>query len=205
MVLTSPNVLRRQLWPASLPSLRSVVPEGQREEEREGMDPSCLVDSEIDGVNSSLAELDLDAPELEKRMYEVLRMRVHMKGDFLHESLTNVHQGVQNTDTTSVIFAHPLGSLSKLPMQILVLTFGLYFIPGIVDFFIPIYLDETRHIRFSTLEMRVPQATDAGVGISRLSLLLGRSPDDPLRPGIRSRVSTYYGEHDPLRPGIRSR
>ena len=184
MVLTSPNVLRRQFWPVSLPSSRSVVPEGEREEEREGMEPCCLLDSKIDGANSSLAELDSTAPELEERMYEVLRMRVHMKGDFLHESLTNVHQGVRNTDTTSLIFARPLGSLSKLPMQVLVLTFGLYFIPGIVDFFTPQHLNETRHIRSSILEMRVPQATDAGVGISRLSLLLGRSPDDPLRSGI---------------------
>jgi len=144
-----------------------------------------------DGVDFSWDEqLDLEAPELKTRVHEVLRMRVHMTGDFLHASLTNVHQGVRNTDTMSVIFARPLGSLSKLPMQIMFLVFGLCYIPSIFEGFAPKYF-ETRHIRFSTFETRVPQTTVAGVGISKLSLLLGRSRHNLLHPGIRSIFISY--------------
>jgi len=147
--------------------------------------PTPLPDA-IDGVDSSLGELDYETPELKERVYQVLRTRVHIRGDFLHASLDKIHHGVRNTDIASVFFARPLGALTKLPMQIFVLVFGVYFVPSIVEGFKPQYLDETRHFRFSTLETRVPQATIADVGISKLSLLFTSIPRDLQRPGRRS-------------------
>jgi len=203
------NVLRRRLWvsmpsaslpSASLPSAsckcisRRRLNLSSRAEVSEGIQEKGVAETELlpltvdeeDGVDFSLVELGSEAPELKERVYQVLRTRVHIKGDFLHASLDNVHHGVRNTDIASVFFARPLGALTKLPMQIFVLVFGVYFVPSIVEGFKPQYLDETRHFRFSTLETRVPQATIADVGISKLSLLFTSIPRDLQRPGRRS-------------------
>ena len=140
-----------------------------------------------DGVDLNMSDIDWESLELQKRMtataFQVLQMRVQVKGDFLQASLDDLHEGVRNTDTMSVVFAHPLASLSKFPVQVLVLSIGLFFIRQAIEGFTPTHF-ETRLIRFTTLETREP--TVVGVGISKLSLLLGRNPDDPLHPGIRS-------------------
>ena len=185
---------RRRLWLASLPSAscprfsrsRAVAPEGMQVEVVEEPELPTLLPDAIDGVDSSLGELDYETPELKERVYQVLRTRVHIRGDFLHASLDKIHHGVRNTDIASVFFARPLGALTKLPMQIFVLVVGLYFVPDVFENFTPEFLDETRHLRFSTLETRVPQATIANVGISKLSLLFTGSKQDPRRPGTRS-------------------
>ena len=170
-------------------SSRAVATEGIQQEVLQEAELPPLLAEATDGVDFGLAELDSEAPELKERVYEVLRTRVHIKGDFLHASLDNVHHGVRNTDTASVLFARPLGALSKLPMQLFLLAFGLYFVPNVFENFTPQFL-ETRHIRFSTLQTRVPQATVADVGISKLSLLFTSSQRDPQRPGRRSIL--YY-------------
>ena len=167
-------------------SSRAVVSEEAQEEGVEETELISLIADEKDGVDFGLVELSSEAPELKERLYQVLRMRVHMQGNFLHASLDNVHHGVRNTDTASVFFARPLGSFGKFPMQLFALVFGVYFVPSIVEGFKPQYLDETRHFRFSTLETRVPQATVADVGIYKLSLLFTSIPRDPQRPGRRS-------------------
>ena len=169
---------------------RTLHEEEAEEIELEELPP--LIADQPDGV----AELDSEAPELKKRVYEVLRMRVHVKGDFLHASLADVHHGVRNSNTPSVIFAHPLGSLSKLPIQVLLLVYGLYFgVSTIFEGLRPMSLNKIRHIRFSTLETRVPKSTLTNVGISRLSLLLSSRRNDPLRPGTTDDRLTHTHTH----------
>ena len=137
---------------------------------------------EQDGIESNIHELESEGPELQARMtaavYAVLMMQILLQGGFLQAVLTAVHHGVENTDTAIVIFARPLGALSRLPMQLLVLVMGLYFMPQTFRGFTPHFV-ETRHVRLTTLEMRDPKKVVC-VNISKLSLLLGRSPNDPL-------------------------
>jgi len=64
-----------------------------------------LTADEEDCVDFRLVELGSVAPELKERVYQALRTQVHIKGDFLHASLDNVHHGVRNTEQ-QVSFSH---------------------------------------------------------------------------------------------------
>ena len=111
---------------------------------------------------------------LAERLFEMMRLRTHVKGNILDSVLAELHQGLKTADTTMVLSVRPLGAINKRPMQCLFVATSFYF----AYFFYTFTQNDTdfttRHVRFRVLETRAAHkdgANHVGMGVSKVSLL----------------------------------
>ena len=126
---------------------------------------SCLT------LNAKQVEPEL-RDMLTARVYEVVRARC-LLGNFLHSQLTESSLGVSTAHTWSTLFTSPLTSLSKFPIQLLILLVGICFVPSLHKAITAEDYFEITHLRFEVLEVRASTAQGPQApGVERLDLLL---------------------------------
>jgi hypothetical protein len=76
----------------------------------------------VEGIDVDVGPLDLEGENLRDvlcvRMMEVVRILCHIKGDMLQALVDEMNQAMTKADTAMVLFARPLGALTKLPIQV---------------------------------------------------------------------------------------